>query len=381
MNKIAVKRLTASDLTFFEWHFRNRNAGNQKAVNLNRDTFVDKLFPVLPEIAMKSGGRIPIDLWLFGPGLKGALNLQRKIVKFGEYKNWRLDGEFIFNPVEDSERFNVLKPGDVAVLEFIGEGVPSTIRAAFLAQDVNEDKAVRAALDQYLGTRSMAAITVQELAKALEGAKIVDTHPLKQFVIDSAVEDTALGGIEGPRRLRASGRKLSREELLQAKAAAEECGLRGEELIDAYLASLKAKKTITAYEWIANDDNAVAPYDFKAEFSGKPKPTFIEVKATRGEFERNIHISMNELLAMASEDEYHLLRVYELADEAAKLRIATEVRGVAKKLLSIFEQLPKGVTVDGVSVKPGVFSFAAEISIQLTEAEDEGGEVIQAKLF
>lgn len=35
--KIAVKKLTASDLTFFEWHFKNRNAGNQKAINLNRN--------------------------------------------------------------------------------------------------------------------------------------------------------------------------------------------------------------------------------------------------------------------------------------------------------------------------------------------------------
>ena len=39
LKKLAVKRLTASDLTFFVWHFRNQPAGNQKAINLNADVF------------------------------------------------------------------------------------------------------------------------------------------------------------------------------------------------------------------------------------------------------------------------------------------------------------------------------------------------------
>ena len=40
LKKLALKRLTASDLTFFEWHYRSRNAGNQKAINLNTDVFI-----------------------------------------------------------------------------------------------------------------------------------------------------------------------------------------------------------------------------------------------------------------------------------------------------------------------------------------------------
>ena len=45
INKLALKRLTASDLTLFEWHFNYRNAGNQKAINLNADVFKDQLYP------------------------------------------------------------------------------------------------------------------------------------------------------------------------------------------------------------------------------------------------------------------------------------------------------------------------------------------------
>ncbi len=56
MRKFALKRLTASDLTFFVWHFKNRNAGNQKAINLNADVFVGKLFPSLPEVALAQSG-------------------------------------------------------------------------------------------------------------------------------------------------------------------------------------------------------------------------------------------------------------------------------------------------------------------------------------
>ena len=58
MSKLALKKLTASDLTLFEWHFRNRNAGNQKAINLNADVFVQQLFPALPEV----GGSVSLEM-------------------------------------------------------------------------------------------------------------------------------------------------------------------------------------------------------------------------------------------------------------------------------------------------------------------------------
>jgi hypothetical protein len=131
LRKFALKRLTASDLTFFEWHFRNHNAGNQKAINLNADVFIDKLYPSLPTLVLAKSGRIAIDLYLYGPGLEQELNLQRKIVKIGSYKNWRLDGEFIYDPNSRPDRFHSLQPNDLVLFEFIGELEPQTIKEFF----------------------------------------------------------------------------------------------------------------------------------------------------------------------------------------------------------------------------------------------------------
>src|SRR5438445_3381780 len=111
--RLAVKRLTASDLTFFEYQVRTRDVGNQKAINLNADVFIDQLYPVLPDYAVETAGRIPIDLSVYGPNAAPLHDLQRKIVKFGSYKNWRLNGEFVHNPDDSPERYNSLEPGDL----------------------------------------------------------------------------------------------------------------------------------------------------------------------------------------------------------------------------------------------------------------------------
>ena|SRR2546427_4177546 len=155
--KLCVKRLTDSDLTFFEWHFRNRNAGNQKAINLNADVFVSILFPVLPDIARRRGGRLPVDLFIFGPGLKPEYNLQRKIVKIGSYKNWRLNGEFIYNPENDPERFNCLRAGDFAVIEFQGDVEPEAARMVIVSAAVAEDRTLCAQIGDRV--EAMAAIS------------------------------------------------------------------------------------------------------------------------------------------------------------------------------------------------------------------------------
>ena len=112
VKKLALKRLTKSDLTIFEWHFRNRNAGNQKSINLNADVFVNELYPAVPTVALTNGNEMPVSVSIFGPGVKTELALARKIIKGAAYKNWRLNGEFIFNPAGDPDRFNVLLPGD-----------------------------------------------------------------------------------------------------------------------------------------------------------------------------------------------------------------------------------------------------------------------------
>jgi len=54
VKKLALKRLTKSDVTIFEWHLRNRNAGNRKSINLNADVFVTEMYPSVPTVALTS---------------------------------------------------------------------------------------------------------------------------------------------------------------------------------------------------------------------------------------------------------------------------------------------------------------------------------------
>ena len=241
MSKIAVKTLTGSDLTLFEWHFRNRNAGNQKSVNLNASVFIDQLYPHLPSTDPGRAGRIPIDLYLFGPGSAGVWNLQRKIIKGGTYKNWRLNGEYITNPLDSPVRFNALMPGDFVIFDFDGELYPTAARVVFVAQGVPADAALHQGLANF-GIGSMAAMDLSRLRLIVHQAGVPEAHPVYELLLDAAVEDAAQGGAEGTRRLlaRQPGRRMTRSELERARQRTDDVGRMGEELIDGYLAVQQA---------------------------------------------------------------------------------------------------------------------------------------------
>lgn len=74
MSRIAVKTLTGSDLTLFEWHFRNKNAGNQKSINLNANIFIDELYPYLSNTDV-GGARVGFQSTFTSTGL-GRAGLQ-----------------------------------------------------------------------------------------------------------------------------------------------------------------------------------------------------------------------------------------------------------------------------------------------------------------
>jgi hypothetical protein len=367
-HKLAVKRLTASDLTLFEWHFRNRNAGNQKAINLNADVFIDRLYPVLPEAAGRAG-RIPLDLFIYGPGLRGELNLQRKIIKFPSYKNWRLDGECVSpsDHTEEPERFNVLEPGDFALLEFVGDVVPSRARAVFLARGVAEDRPLCAGLDRLLAESSMATMSLGELERLIEESRPPEGHPIRDLSLEAVVEDAAQGGVQSARVLlrRSSRRRMSRDDLQRSRNNAEDVGRAGEELVYAYLAREQHAGAISGFDWIS-DANAISPYDFLVtQINGQQRR--IDVKTTSYDFDRPLHISMNELLAMAEGPPYSIYRVYELDAATAKLRIALAAEPLAASVLEGFKLLPAGVTPDGVSVSPSILTFGPVLDLTLEE--------------
>lgn len=369
--KLAIKKLTASDLTFFEWHFRHRNAGNQKAINLNRDVFIDKLYPDLPAIARRKGPRFPIELSIYGPGLANEYNRQRKIVKGNSYKNWRLDGEVIYDPEDEPGRFSRLEPGDLAVFQFVGDEKPQSARMVLVAATLPEDCSLHEALTQHMSGRSMVAVSSSELSSIIKVSSVSDAHPIHELVLDADLEDAAFEGIHGIQKLarRPSGRQISRDQLQHARQNAEEIGQQGEDLVNAYLSALKEEGKIRDFEWVSTT-NAVSPYDFRVD-TGKPPGVLIEVKSTDGDFDRIIHISFNELRKMAEgPEQYDIYRVYNITGDSAKLRVARDVGKYARTILDSLKNLPNGVSVDSISVAPSVFAFDAAETLRQSDGEE-----------
>ena len=355
--QLAAKRLTASDLTFFESRFRTLHVGGQKAINLNADVFVDAIYPSLPTIARGQDGRIPVDLFIHGPGLQPELNLQRKIIKFGSYKNWRLDGEFVYGPAGDESRFDVLHPGDYVILEFVGELVPTGVRAVFLSRGVADDLSLHAALTTRFETRSMIPLQAVELQTIVAEAEPASGHPVRLLLLEADLEDLARGGVRGYDSLPPDYR-VTRAELARSLKRAAEVGQQGEELVNEFLERRRKDGLISEFRWTAAE-NAASPYDFRVIEESGLEPVFLDVKATTGDFSRRMHISLSELRTMAhAEQRYDLYRVYELREDSGKLRVLRDTRAFARGVLEILSKLPEGVDSTGVSILPDTLPFS-----------------------
>ena len=364
--KLALKRLTRSDLTLFEWQFRNVNAGNQKAINLNADVFVGHLFPGLPAEAASRSGKFPLDLDVFGPSGAPRINLQRKIIKFGEYKNWRLDGEFIANPIDHPERFNQLKEGDFALMEFSGVHFPESARLVLISR--SGDPSLHAACESFLGARNMGALSGDELDNILRIAQVEEVFPVTGANLEAVLEDAAMGGVEGTRRLlrRALVRAISKEELRAARNQTDELGMVGEEFVNDHLDREKSSGRVRSFSWDSLS-NAVSPFDFTVEASNGVRHR-LDVKTTRGAFANRIHISTNELLYMRDDPfDYRIYRVYEIKGNRAMLRISESTRAFATQVIPILETLPRGVSVDGISLDPKLLQFGQEAELEQQE--------------
>jgi len=364
MGKLALKRLTQSDLTLFEWHFRNRNAGNQKAINLNADVFVGALFPALATLGTE---RLPLDLYLYGPAGKPELNLQRKILKGSTYKNWRLNGEMIHNPEADPARFDVLADGDIAVLEFNDGIAPSQGRCVFLAAAAAEDAALHAALTNALEHRSMVSLDQGTLQGVVQQAGVSSEHPIQALLLDADLEDAVQGDVEAIRQLgrRRAARPIRRSDLQEAKRRAEESGQRGEELINEFLQDRVSKGGIDRFEW-SSSENAVTPFDFVVHDGGNV-PQQVEVKSTTGKFERPMHVSIAELQEMSERERFALYRVYNLTEAGAELRVTSAVRLIAQQILDSLRHLPSGVMADTMAISPDVLDFGEPMSLRFGE--------------
>lgn len=116
---LALKRLTTSDLSFFEWHFRHNPDHRQKGINLNTDVFVKQFYPQAHTLF----GRVwPVFLTIHGPGEAPRLTPpgdHRRPVTYSNNKNWRLNGGTVDDPALP-ERFRPLANDDLALIRFRG---------------------------------------------------------------------------------------------------------------------------------------------------------------------------------------------------------------------------------------------------------------------
>jgi hypothetical protein len=369
-DKIALKKLTASDLTFFEWQYRN-SASKQKAINLNKDIFVDIFYPSAPSITPTTNDKILVDLTLFGPGMKGPHRLVRKIIK-GKYKNWRLNGEFVYNPEDDFNRYNVLAPDDLALFIFKGDPVPNAASIVFISQHTVEDSSLFGRLNLLLRGKSMIALNRSDLEAAGTKVAISPGHPILPFLLDpefeAVLEDAAYGDEKNTREIqRRKGRRVSSAELTKARLNANRIGRDGEELVALYLERQKTAAYIASTEWTA-DDNAVSPYDFRVTtITGQTIK--IDAKSTEGDFGRDIHISAAEIAeAATSSERYDLYRVHSINEEGAKLKIAENIKTFAQQVREGLRALPEGVRPDSFSINPAILNWSDDIYI---ERQDE----------
>lgn len=356
---IAAKRLTRSDLTFFEWHQKRVRAGNQKAINLNADVFERRLYPAIQSLASAGAVNVKIALHLLGPGLRRELVLTRKIIKGSDtYKNWRLNGEFIYDPDVEPDRFHGLSAGDFVILGFSGPAIaPDTVRADFVSVEEPNDVGLHRAIDRFMAGASMRQFTGADLdAVILAGGPPVD-HPIRSVSLEMVALEEEASPPPGTAPTRRAGPPITREAVEAGRRIQSEIGYQGELLVKRYLERLKRQRRISDFEWTA-ETSATGPYDFRVVTTKGER--LVDVKSTSLSFDREVHISLAELNAMIGFGlPYDLYRVFGVAGSTGQLRIASDVSSFASSLLAAI-RLPAGVSVDSVSVKPEIMSFGRQ---------------------
>lgn len=371
--KFAVKRLTKTDLSFFEPQYRRLNKrSGQKSINLNRNPFVDVLYPDLPDVMAGRENGLEVALRIAGPGVAHReVRITRKIAKGQGYKNYRLNGEFVKNPEDAEHRFDRLQAGDVAVFGFEGVGRPELLRLFVLSAAEPDDVAVLETL-RPTESQSMVAVTAETLAAAILLAPA--SHPLHDLFLDPAdaadLEEAALGDAAAARRLlsRPGRRRVAAAQLAEARRRAEEIGRDGEQLIADHFE--RGGKDILSWTW-RSAENAISPWDF--DLGHTVGEIRVEVKSTGGAHGAPFHISMAELLTASEPPRYDLYRVCGLGPDGGRLRIAENIGEFARMVLATLSDLPAGVRPDAFTVDPALLTWSAPIHLDWLEV-DEGDD-------
>lgn len=355
--KLALKKLTASDLSFFQSYFSRFPGVAQKGFNLDKKVIETIFYPSLKSVIdSMPDKRSPVALNLIGPAGAPPHVLMRKILK--QEKNWRLNGEFIQDPYEQPGRYDVLVPDDIALLEFSGTGAPDSVKMVLLSAARAEDATTHAAFTKAFPGGAMTVLSEDQIESVIVLGNPPADHPIRDWLDKDLLEEVGRGSGDAIERLagKRRGRGLSLSELQRAKANSEAIGRLGEFLLDYHYTSLQPHPRIAAHEWVASVD-AIAPYDFLLTYvDGDSR--HVDAKSTAGAFGNPIHLSLSEIHhALSSGIPYHLCRLYKVSESGATFRIARNIADRLRPIADALRALPPGVKVDSLSFNPDFFGF------------------------
>lgn len=374
--KLVLKRLSATDLTIFEFHHR-RTKGKQKAINLDKAVFFGQLYPDT-KVPIEKGEHLPVDLVFYGPRARDAISLRQHVAL--QDKNLRLGAALIYDSPGEPDRFSPLAKDDFVVIAFVGDAGPASASMCFIARSSPEDSAIYDVLMTKYGPslserKSMVVLDHKDVITLLDSPLIANNHPIFSVIDADDLEDAVQGGEQGLEKVRQSRptRDISKEEFQRAKERAEKVGADGEALLNAYFALETEEGRIDGFEWTAAT-RPMSPYDFQLHDRRGKCVRYLDAKSTGGPFENAIHVSMGEFRYMAeSSVPYDLYRLYAVTETSARLRIAKNVGAFASALIDALKALPDRVRVDGFSLDPSVFEFGEELVIDVPELEAADG--------
>jgi hypothetical protein len=356
---VALKKLTASDLSFFASYFARFPNVKQKALNLDAAVIERTFFPnMAAAIAAAPGQRAPTALTIYGPGGAGIDLLMRKVLK--QQKNWRLNGELIHNPPSQPHRYDNLVPGDLAIMEFYGSAMPNAIKIVFLQASDPADATTHAELTRRYPGSGMVVLSEDDISAAITAANTPTVHPIRDWLEGDLLEAIGNGDAQAVERLttRRAGRGLTADDLDRARETATKVGRDGEELLNFYFQE-QEPANVADYDWVSST-NAVSPYDFSLGMTDG-SVRHLDAKSTGGAFGNSIYMSIGEIReAVSGGVPYDLYRLYNVTESSASMRIAHDVGPLLAPVLANVAALPAGVKVESLAFDPTFFNFGAQ---------------------
>lgn len=369
--RIAIKVLTVSDLTFFDTFFKRSNVGNQKAINLNADVFAKQLYPDYSERAVGRDVEDAVSVVIYGPRPGKPYKVARSITKKTAYKNWRLNGAAVPDPDDEAGRFDHLAVGDVAAIEFLGDAAPEGLRIVIVSS--SDDPVLHNTLKNTPpANKSMVAITRARLSQLASDADVPADHPIRALLDDPELEEILelahLGSEPAVRRLKErTGKRLTKSDLQSARDRAERVGDDGEALANHLLQDMAAAGKLNKVIWTAKDD-AAASWDFETL---PPSPTRFDAKSTTRQFAAPFHLSGAETVAASSaETPYRIVRVFDLTEDGANAAISEPINDLARAILAGIQDLPAGVLPIGFTIDPKALKWSGHVWVERPEEPD-----------